>query len=153
MIFGASGTLGNTYEADFVRRTYNVGFCAIPEQEQKLFYEVDGLILNGKVEWTEAIRERLEAERKSRGVLIICEDILTAMKLQAGKMGTYCDSDVDSKNGHTINIGVGEVLITTNLGSRGTDYCVLLLKIITVNRPLLRKQRWSVRHCHISSAQ
>jgi hypothetical protein len=62
MIFGASGTLGNNDEADFVRRTYNVGYCAIPEQEQKLFYEVEGLILNGKVEWTEAIRERIEAE-------------------------------------------------------------------------------------------
>jgi hypothetical protein len=123
MIFGASGTLGNTYEADFVRRTYSVGFCAIPELERKLFYEVDGLILNGKVEWTEAIRERIDAEKDKGGILIICEDIQTAMELQAGDMGTYCDSEKDCTDARTIYVGVGEVLITTNLGSRGTDYC------------------------------
>jgi hypothetical protein len=69
-------------------------------------------------------------DRSRGGILIICEDILTAKELEAGDMGKYYDSDVDCKNALPIDIGVGEVFITTNLGSRGTDYCAI--KDVTV---------------------
>ena len=138
-VLGVSGTLGSDADKEFMEKNYAVKFVTIPTFHQKLFYELDGLLLDGEDEWVSAIYRQVDywynvCNKSTGAVLILCEDISTAEKLKKSlqgmgnlmdnlKLKLYCRSDKKSDQiSITQHIESGVVFISTNLGSRGTDY-------------------------------
>ena len=141
-VLGVSGTLGTEADREFMEPYYAVKFVKIPTFHQKLFYEFDGLLLDGEDEWVSAIYRQINywysvCNKSAGAVLVLCEDISTAEKLKKSlqgignlknnylKLQLYCRSDKKSDQiSITQHIESGIVFISTNLGSRGTDYLI-----------------------------
>ena len=153
-IVGVSGTLGNDAEKKFMSETFSVEFATIPTSKRRKLFELDEMILeNENKEWLKAIFSKVEsAVASERAVLVICEDISTAEKInghisyetQAAKssmrknmykikiymrrnkdvMKLYLHTESDGNDGGRMKkeMKPGEVVITTNLGGRGTDF-------------------------------
>ena len=135
-VLGVSGTLGSDADKKFMSDTFSVEFAAIPTSKRKKLFELDGVIVGryedqDKDDWFNIVSEKVESIiAQQRAVLIICEDIATAETLQTWiskkniKATLYSNSrDAGSEGGHMKDvIKPGDVVITTNLGARGTDF-------------------------------
>ena len=135
-VLGVSGTLGSDADKKFMSDTFSVEFAAIPTFKRKNFFELDGVIHEiyyniPKWEWFQVLSKKVEPViAHQRAVLIICEDIATAESLQTWiakkniKAALYLNSrDAGYEEGHLKDIiKPGDVVITTNLGARGTDF-------------------------------
>ena len=128
-IVGVSGTLGDDQEKQFMRDTFSVEFATIPTSKRRKLFELDDMILENERAWLIAISEKVKsAVASQRAVLVICEDIATADEVHKliaesetkpyllTKGGGY-DGGHDNKK-----LKPGDVVITTNLGARGTDF-------------------------------
>jgi hypothetical protein len=54
-IIGVTGTLGSDKDMQFMKKYYSVEFFKIPTFNYKLFYELNGLVLDNEDAWIEAI--------------------------------------------------------------------------------------------------
>ena len=133
-LLGVSGSLGSHDDQKLLSKEYSVEFFSIPDFKQKMFHKLEELLLDDEEEWIDEINRRVKEELKTtspvsknrRAVLIICEDINTALKLKDKvyeKTKLYCDDDEQMNHINVQEkIQPGEVIITTNLGARGTDF-------------------------------
>ena len=136
-IVGVSGTLGNETDKHFMRDTFSVGFATIPTSKRRKLFELDGKILDDVNQWLDAVDSKVEAEVESqRTILVICEDIVTAHEIhqrlrsrnprqstrELVKVKLFTEK-VDYDGGRiTEALKPGDVVVTTNLGARGTDF-------------------------------
>ena len=133
-ILGVSGSLGSQDDQKLLSKEYSVEFFSIPDFKQKMFHKLEDLLLYDEEEWIAKINRRIQEElnttspvsKSRRAVLIICEDINTALKLKDyvdKKTKLYCDDDEEMNHINVQEkIQPGEIIITTNLGARGTDF-------------------------------
>lgn len=128
-IFGLTGTLGDTVTRTFLRATYGVNLFNIPTYAKKQFTEYNGLLCPQLNVWTTAITDAIRREtQKGRPVLVVNESIRVchylAVKLASilpkENLFIYDRSDV-SKLVSSVTLKPGIVILTTNLGGRGTD--------------------------------
>ena len=126
-----SGTLGNDAEKKFMRSTFSVEFAAIPASKRRKLFELDGMILDNMSEWLSAVYKKVKSVMSNkRAVLVICEDIANAheiktyLELSNLKPTLYSHSKEDDNDEVCMNkvLKPGDVIITTNLGARGTDF-------------------------------
>ena len=127
-IVGVTGTLGDQNEKQFMRDTFPVKLATIPASKRRKLFELDGIILENKKAWLPIISEKVESAVASlRAVLVICEDIATAdeiHKLISSKSETkpHLHTKGGGYDGGHEKLEPGIVVITTNLGARGTDF-------------------------------
>ena len=130
-IIGVSGTLGNDAEKKFMSETFSVKFATIPTSKRRKLIELDGMILNNEDKWLNAVYNKVESVKSSgRAVLVICEDIANAHEIKTFmeklklKPTLYSHSKEDDNDKVCIKkvLEPGNVIITTNLGARGTDF-------------------------------
>ena len=130
-ILGVSGTLGKEGERKFMDDTFSVEFATIPTSKRRKLFELDGEILEGKDRWQVAVSKQVESTiAKERAVLIICEDIATAEnvhKFIAKRKSTkaiyvYTKNSNADENYVKKLLKPRDVVITTNLGARGSDF-------------------------------
>ena len=123
-IVGVSGTLGDDQEKQFMSDTFSVEFTTIPTSKRRKLVELDGLILHVEDKWLDVVSKKVESVVASqRTVLVICEDIATANKIHKNISNSKLYSDKRSE-GDCMNKALrpGDVVVTTNLGARGTDF-------------------------------
>ena len=130
-IVGVSGTFGDNAEKQFMRDTFSVEFATIPTSKRRKLFELDGLILEDEDKWLKSIFMNVESAIASqRAVLVICEDIATADKIhpmisrEDSESALYLHTKGDSYDGGCMHkeLKPGDVVITTNLGARGTNF-------------------------------
>ena len=129
-IVGVTGTLGDDHEKQFMRDTFSVEFATIPASKRRKLFVLDGIILEDKKAWLIIIFEKVKsAVASQRAVLVICEDIATANEIHnliSSKSETkpHLHTKGESYDGGQENkkLKQGDVVITTNLGARGTDF-------------------------------
>ncbi|CAC5367811.1 unnamed protein product [Mytilus coruscus] len=132
-IFGVSGTLGTEREKSFLMKQFSLGCQKIPTHRSKVFEELPGMICSSKHEWIIAINDIVRdhitknANKMKRAVLVICEDINTAIELQNILIETICASaslytgNDENNNKIDSKLKAGEVIVATNIAGRGTD--------------------------------
>ena len=97
------------------------------QTKRRKLFELDGLILEDEEMWLDVINKKVEsAVANQTAVLVICEDIVTVNKIQltSGEVKATRYSHTNVKDGGRMNktLKPGDVVITTNLGARGTDF-------------------------------
>ena len=129
IILGVSGTLGGDAEKTFMRETFSVDFATIPTFKRRKLFELDGLIFEDELKWLGAMTKTIKSVvAEQRAVLVICEDIATANKIfkklsnEVSEAKFYLDQRGD---GYDERIQYKpmkpkDVVVTTNLGARGT---------------------------------
>jgi len=137
-IFGLTGTVGTESDIQFLQTQYNLQVCKIPTHRRRKIVEDQLLQINGNQDdWIRTIcatvEEKIQNRSKEAGgraALIICEDILTAMKvtekmkeLVTTQVTTYIRSD-SNVNLMDRKFQPGDVIVATTLAGRGTDICV-----------------------------
>ncbi|XP_040191625.1 uncharacterized protein LOC120924686 [Rana temporaria] len=139
-IYGVSGTLGEEADFTFLKKHFNTHCYPMPTHRYTKRLELPVLqVFGGREAWIKEICMLVEKQTsprcgtKGQCVLVICEDVKTAEKVQRqlinlraisnpGKITMYTRSDkhnVEEKKFHS-----GEVILATNLGGRGTDFKV-----------------------------
>ena len=131
-ILGVSGTLGNDAEKLFMKNIFLVHFVEIPRFRREKVFELDGVIIEQREEWKRTVSEEVESKIaiNHTAVLVVCEDIKTANDIYGSISGQinneqvhlYAEDDACLKSQKTFVLASGDVVITTNLGSRGTDF-------------------------------
>ena len=159
-ILGVSGTLGNDGERTFMDDTFSVEFATIPPSKQRKLFELDGEILKEGHGWQNAVSIQVEsAIENERAVLIICEDIATADELHEFiarrnndiAIYVYTKSSSGDKD-HVKNIlKPRDVVITTNLGARGSDFktddlVIIIIIIMNFYSPVSNTKCHSIGH-------
>ena len=114
-----------------MRDTFSVEFAAIPTSKRRKLFELDGMILDNVEEWLRAVKDKVKSVMSNdRAVLVICEDIANAHGIETHfkkyglKPTLYLHSEEDD-NDKVCMIKVlkpEDVIITTNIGARGTDF-------------------------------
>ena len=126
-IVGVSGTLGDDREKQFMSDTFSVDFATIPTSKRRKLVELDGLILGRKFIRPDVVFEKVKSTAEQRAVLVICEDIATAeekykrISSKASKVTLYSRIKSEGDCMNTV-LKPGDIVITTNLGARGTDF-------------------------------
>ena len=122
-IIGVSGTLGNDADKNFMRETFLVEFATIPTSKRRKSFELDGLIEDNYFKVCYQVQMAIAS---NRAVLVICEDITTADEIyeqissEQTKATLYLHTEGVSYDRDKIK--PGDVVITTNLGARGTNF-------------------------------
>ena len=129
-VVGVSGTLGNDPEKQFMRNTFLVEFATIPTSKRRKLFELDGVIIQD-FEWLNAILKKVESViTTKRAALVINEDIATADKIhqcmskRMNEAALYLHTKSDGNDRGRIKeeLKPGDVVISTNLCARGTDF-------------------------------
>ena len=130
-ILGVSGTLGKDGERKFMDDTFSVEFATIPTSKRWKLFEIDGQIVENEYAWRTVVSNQVESTvGNERAVLIICEDIAAAIDVNELiargenyiQIYMYLENSSDDK-GHEKKVLIpGDVVITTNLGARGSDF-------------------------------
>ena len=122
-IVGVSGTLGDDQEKQFMRDTFSVEFATIPTSKRRKLVKLDGLILDNFYPWLDVVSKIVKSTAEQRAVLVICEFIATANRIheEIKESKLYADK---RNEGDCVNKALqpGDIVITTNLGARGTDF-------------------------------
>ena len=123
-IVGVTGTLGDRYEKQFMRDTFSVKFATIPASKRRKLFVLDGIILKDKKAWLIIILEKVKsAVASQRAVLVICEDIATAVEIHKLISESETKPHLHTKSGgyesghENKKLKPGDVAITTNLGA------------------------------------
>ncbi|KAL0194979.1 hypothetical protein M9458_008551, partial [Cirrhinus mrigala] len=130
-IFGVSGTLGGKADQDFLARHYKATSYIVPPHRQKRVVELPVIqVKGGDHKWIQTICETSwKVAKRGQVVLVICEDVKTADELykkiqdegrfKAEQITLYTISE--KHNIEREKFCAGRIIITTNLGGRGTD--------------------------------
>ena len=134
-IYGVTGTLGSETDQQFLNSYFSVDFLFMPTHRPKKFYEEEGEIIQNSDDWLDRMCEKVKFEISpkpwrecGRAVLVICEDINTALKLRTvfkeeitQEVKLYTRSDNEEIQETKSKLGPGDVIVATNLAGRGTD--------------------------------
>ena len=113
--------------------TFSVEFATMPTCKRRKLFELDGEILKGKARWQDAVSKQVESTiAKERAVLIICEDIATAEDVhefivkRKSNMAIYVYTKNSNADENYVKklLKPRDVVITTNLGARGSDFVI-----------------------------
>ncbi|XP_073472456.1 uncharacterized protein [Aquarana catesbeiana] len=136
-IYGVSGTLGDEVDFHFLKKHYKTYCYPMPTHRYTKRLELPVLqVVGGQEAWIKEICMLVEKQTsprygtKGQCVLVVCEDVNTAEKLQRqlinlraisnpDKITMYTRSDKHNVEAKTFQSG--EVILATNLGGRGTD--------------------------------
>ena len=137
-IFGVTGTLGDDVDRAYLKRHFSAECYTIPTHRQSKLSKLPMMQENGYHEWKRRIHDTVKyAISKQSGfcrgqaVLLVCEDLKTAeefrdslrqtLNIDEKKLFLYTRSDIHKRVVDN-RFRPGDVIITTNLGGRGTDF-------------------------------
>ena len=133
-LYGVTGTIGEKNDAQmFLKNFYNVDIVFSPSFNKNLSISYPPILVNNEKEWIEQIIKVVKKElKKGRAVLIINEGIKKSKQIYNKIMNMnlrylktikeYNRSDFGYQKKYINEIlDKGEVIVTTNLGGRGTD--------------------------------
>ncbi|XP_036417043.1 uncharacterized protein LOC118800971, partial [Colossoma macropomum] len=127
-IFGVSGTLGGDADKCFLTRHYKTDCYVIPAHQRKKVTELPAVQVRGGTDkWIQRLCDTVsKVSDRGQVVLVVCEDVNTANtlneKITAGTkhpVTMYTNSESHSIENQEFT--EGQIIITTNLGGRGTD--------------------------------
>jgi hypothetical protein len=129
-IYGMTGTIGDNTEKEFLQELYDVGFITIPPfKPKKLVVEP---MRFATTDWQDMIiSDTIARAQSGRAVLLIAEtmdqaEILCNFIIQSGydrdKVRLYNKAEAGEDLGLGWNINSGDIIVSTNLSSRGVDF-------------------------------
>ena len=135
-VFGVSGTLGDSSDTTFLEKHFKTSCYSIPTHRHKKLVEFPMIQTEDRVEWTKSVCTKIKhiTEQKAwcegQAVLLVCEDMKSADEfkqelldtksvIDESKITLYTRSDKHKVEGTTFR--PGDVILSTNLGGRGTD--------------------------------
>ncbi|XP_060731334.1 uncharacterized protein LOC132849138 isoform X1 [Tachysurus vachellii] len=127
-IFGVSGTLGGDADKGFLARHYKTDSYVIPPHQRQKVTELPAVQVGGGTDqWIQTICATVsKVSKRGQVVLVVCEDVNTANALN-DKIAAETKHSVtmytmsECHNIENQEFGKGRIIITTNLGGRGTD--------------------------------
>ena len=128
-IVGLTGTLGSPGSLSLLSQHMSADFVSVPDRVRSRFIEFPNSILSTRREWREAITNVTETEISvGRAVLIICQTVKEAQSVYLGlkanshslRVKLHDRSDTWMEH-HLQQVQPGDVIVTTNLGTRGMD--------------------------------
>ncbi|MCI4376965.1 hypothetical protein PGIGA_G00197790 [Pangasianodon gigas] len=127
-IFGVSGTLGGDADKGFLARHYKTDSYVIPAHQHQKVTELPAVQVRGGTEqWIQTLCATVsKGSNRGQVVLVVCEDVNTANELN-DKITAETKHSVtkytmsESHNIENQEFNKGQIIITTNLGGRGTD--------------------------------
>ncbi|KAK3546562.1 hypothetical protein QTP70_028510 [Hemibagrus guttatus] len=127
-IFGVSGTLGGDADKGFLARHYKTDSYVIPAHQRQKVTELPAVQVRGGTEqWIQTICATVsKVSKRGQVVLVVCEDVNTANalndKIEAETQNLVTMYTMsESHNIENQEFNRGQIIITTNLGGRGTD--------------------------------
>ncbi|KAG7330659.1 hypothetical protein KOW79_006881 [Hemibagrus wyckioides] len=127
-IFGVSGTLGGDADKGFLARHYKTDSYVIPAHQRQKVTELPAVQVRGGTEqWIQTICATVtRVSKRGQVVLVVCEDVNTANALNneiaaETKHLVTMYTMSESHNIENQEFNKGQIIITTNLGGRGTD--------------------------------
>ncbi|XP_053485952.1 uncharacterized protein LOC128610573 [Ictalurus furcatus] len=127
-IFGVSGTLGGDADKGFLARHYKTDSYVIPAHQRQRVTELPAVQVRGGTEqWLQTLCATLsKVSDRGQVVLVVCEDVNTANALKEkvkaeSKHSVTMYTMSESHNIENQEFNKGHIIITTNLGGRGTD--------------------------------
>ncbi|GAA6099923.1 uncharacterized protein LOC113634991, partial [Tachysurus ichikawai] len=127
-IFGVSGTLGGDADRGFLARHYKTDSYVIPPHQRQKVTELPAVQVGGGTDqWIQTICATVsKVSKRGQVVLVVCEDVNTANALndKIAAETKYSVTMYTMSECHNIEnqeFGKGRIIITTNLGGRGTD--------------------------------
>jgi preprotein translocase subunit SecA len=128
-LVGVSGTLGSKVCRSFLLEIYNVECFYIPTFKQKKFLELGPYICNDETSWhTQIAKEVKVFQRNKRPCLILFESIKKAksfievLRWYGLEHVKYIRSDLENDLFVIENLNEKSIVVSTNLGGRGTDF-------------------------------
>ncbi|KAL6491312.1 hypothetical protein MHYP_G00016570 [Metynnis hypsauchen] len=127
-IFGVSGTLGGDADKCFLTRHYKTACYVIPAHQREKVTELPAVqVMGGTEEWIQMLCDTVsKVSGRGQVVLVVCEDVNTANTLNEKitadtkhSVTMYTNSERHSIENQEFT--EGQIIITTNLGGRGTD--------------------------------
>ncbi|XP_053089562.1 uncharacterized protein LOC113524094 isoform X2 [Pangasianodon hypophthalmus] len=127
-IFGVSGTLGGDADKGFLARHYKTDSYVIPAHQRQKVTELPAVQVRGGTEqWIQTLCATVsKGSNRGQVVLVVCEDVNTANEFN-DKITAETKHSVtkytmsESHNIENQEFNKGQIIITTNLGGRGTD--------------------------------
>ncbi|GAA6109013.1 uncharacterized protein LOC113663549 isoform X1, partial [Tachysurus ichikawai] len=127
-IFGVSGTLGGDADKGFLARHYKTDSYVIPPHQRQKVTELPAVqVRGGTDQWIQTICATVsKVSKRGQVVLVVCEDVNTANALndKIAAETKYSVTKYTMSECHNIEnqeFDMGQIIITTNLGGRGTD--------------------------------
>ncbi|KAF7706856.1 hypothetical protein HF521_020110 [Silurus meridionalis] len=126
-IFGVSGTLGGDADKGFLARHYKTESYIIPAHQRQKVTELPAVQVRGGTEqWIQTLCVTMsKVSDRGQVVLVVCEDVNTANDLKEKTAETKHSVTMytmsESHNIENQKFNKGQIIITTNLGGRGTD--------------------------------
>ncbi|XP_053537160.1 uncharacterized protein LOC108267106 isoform X3 [Ictalurus punctatus] len=127
-IFGVSGTLGGDADKGFLARHYKTDSYVIPAHQRQKVTELPAVQVRGGTEqWLQTLCATVsKVSDRGQVVLVVCEDVNTANALKEkvkaeSKHSVTMYTMSESHNIENQEFNKGHIIITTNLGGRGTD--------------------------------
>ncbi|GAA6088176.1 uncharacterized protein LOC113635008 isoform X1 [Tachysurus ichikawai] len=127
-IFGVSGTLGGDADRGFLARHYKTDSYVIPPHQRQKVTELPAVQVGGGTDqWIQTICATVsKVSKRGQVVLVVCEDVNTANALndKIAAETKYSVTMYTMSECHNIEnqkFDMGQIIITTNLGGRGTD--------------------------------
>ncbi|XP_047669287.1 uncharacterized protein LOC113663549 isoform X2 [Tachysurus fulvidraco] len=127
-IFGVSGTLGGDADKGFLTRHYKTYSYVIPRHQRQKVTELPAVqVRGGTDQWVQTICATVsKVSKRGQVVLVVCEDVNTANVLndKIAAETKYLVTMYTMSERHNIEnqeFDKGQIIITTNLGGRGTD--------------------------------
>ncbi|CAF1011230.1 unnamed protein product, partial [Brachionus calyciflorus] len=131
-IYGLTGTLGSQAEQDLLSSAYNLKYSKIPTYKIKKFKELNLISVNEADFASTVAVYALEQCDSGRAVLIICEtiedlkkikdELELAKKIVSVKFQIKSFPDEDSSKITKEKLNSGDIVISTNIAGRGTDF-------------------------------
>lgn len=133
-LFGITGTLGGQEETDYLVTKYKVGLFCSPSFRQSRRVEIPAVLKTQQTEWIQEIVQSVKDISPKQPILIITEN-LAQLELISEQVRNHCETVYEYKSSEKqVNftkeveqregLQAGEVVVSTNLGGRGTDLSI-----------------------------
>ncbi|CAF4316523.1 unnamed protein product, partial [Didymodactylos carnosus] len=130
-LYGLTGTIGSENSQSFLSDLYRVRFAHLPTSQEKCFYQISNQISIEYGDWLDIIARESIKQAKTRPVLIICENVkateniwneLIRHSVPLHTIEKYRrDGDNVEDRFAKKPATLGDTIIATNKGGRGTD--------------------------------